>query len=37
VLCLLLAAWAEAQSLQGHKLWGLPADMDPLEGWIISA
>ncbi|WP_293660081.1 DUF429 domain-containing protein [Rhodoferax sp. OV413] len=37
VLCLLLAAWAEAQSLQGHPLWGLPADLDPLEGWIISA
>lgn len=37
VLCLLLAAWAEAQSLQGHPLWGLPSDLDPLEGWIISA
>ncbi|MEH6461438.1 DUF429 domain-containing protein [Chitinimonas sp. JJ19] len=32
VLCLLQAAWA---SQQAH--YGLPADMDVLEGWIISA
>ncbi len=32
VLCLMQAAWA---SLQPD--WGLPADLDPLEGWIISA
>jgi hypothetical protein len=37
VLCLLLAAWAQIQNVQGHPLWGLPKDMDPLEGWIISA
>lgn len=32
VLCLLQAGWA--QTKPGH---GLPADLDPLEGWIISA
>lgn len=34
VLCLLQAAWAAAQ---GAPAYGLPADMDPLEGWIASA
>jgi hypothetical protein len=37
VLCLLQAAWAEGQSQQGHPLYGLPSDLDPLEGWIVSA
>ncbi|MBE7941372.1 MULTISPECIES: DUF429 domain-containing protein [Ramlibacter] len=32
VLCLLQAAWAQAQG----EGWGLPADLDPLEGWIVS-
>ena len=32
VLCLLQAAWAAAQ-----PGYGLPADMDPLEGWIVTA
>jgi len=32
VLCLVQAAWAAAQP--GH---GLPADMDPVEGWILGA
>jgi hypothetical protein len=32
VLCLVQAAWASVQP--GH---GLPADLDPLEGWIVSA
>jgi hypothetical protein len=32
VLCLMQAAWAS-----GQPNYGLPADMDPLEGWIISA
>ena len=32
VLCLAQAAWAA-----GQTNWGLPADVDPLEGWIISA
>lgn len=31
VLCLVQAAWAVAQG--GH---GLPADVDPVEGWIVS-
>lgn len=37
VLCLLQAAWAEQQSLAGHVCYGLPTDMDPLEGWILTA
>jgi len=32
VLCLVQAAWATLQ-----PGWGLPADVDPLEGWIVSA
>jgi hypothetical protein len=32
VLCLLQAAWAADQ-----PDWGLPAGVDPLEGWIVSA
>jgi hypothetical protein len=32
VLCLVQAAWAAQQ-----PGWGLPAGVDPLEGWIISA
>ena len=32
VLCLAQAAWAA-----GRPGYGLPADMDPLEGWIVSA
>ncbi len=32
VLCLVQAAWA-----QGQENWGLPQDMDPLEGWIVTA
>jgi len=34
VLCLLQAAWAQQQ---GAPRYGLPANMDPLEGWIVSA
>lgn len=37
VLCLLQAAWAERQSLAGHACYGLPTDLDPLEGWILTA
>ena len=33
-LCLVQAAWA---SQQGGPLFGLPAGMDPLEGWIVTA
>lgn len=32
VLCLMQAGWA-----QPHPGWGLPAALDPLEGWIVSA
>jgi len=32
VLCLVQAAWAAQR-----PGWGLPADVDPLEGWIVSA
>ena len=31
-LCLLQAAWASRQ-----PRWGQPADVDPLEGWIVGA
>jgi hypothetical protein len=34
VLCLVQAAWAHAH---GAPLYGLPANLDPLEGWIITA
>ena len=34
VLCLLQAAWAQQQ---GSPRYGLPADMDALEGWIVTA
>lgn len=33
VLCLVQAAWA---AREGPPSWGLPADLDPLEGWIVS-
>ena len=36
VLCLLQAAWAHGQYVAGDELYGLPADMDPLEGWIVT-
>ena len=35
-LCLLQVAWAQQQPL-GATQFGLPPDMDPLEGWIVSA
>lgn len=34
VLCMLQAAWAMGQ---GAPHYGLPAHMDPLEGWIVTA
>lgn len=37
VLCLLQAAWAQTRHLQGAARYGLPDDMDPLEGWIVTA
>jgi hypothetical protein len=35
-LCLLQAAWAQAKHVAGDVRYGLPADVDPLEGWIIT-
>ncbi len=35
VLCLVQAAWAHQRHAQGDALYGLPADLDPLEGWIV--
>jgi hypothetical protein len=37
VLCLMQAAWAQVQRSNGNALYGLPIDMDPLEGWILTA
>ena len=37
VLCLLQAAWAQTQHEGGALCYGLPADVDPLEGWIVTA
>ena len=37
VLCLMQAAWAQGQHELGAPLYGLPPQMDPLEGWIITA
>jgi hypothetical protein len=37
VLCLMQAAWAQARHDAGDARYGLPPDMDPLEGWIVSA
>ena len=35
VLCAVQAAWAARQCAAGHPRYGLPADIDPLEGWIV--
>jgi hypothetical protein len=37
VLCLMQAAWGLNQYANGHALYGLPPDLDPLEGWIVTA
>ncbi len=37
VLCLMQAAWAHRQHMDGEPRYGLPAKVDPLEGWIITA
>ena len=37
VLCLMQAAWAQARHEAGAPDYGLPAGVDPLEGWIITA
>jgi hypothetical protein len=36
-LCLMQAAWAQQQHTAGAPLYGLPVNMDSLEGWIVSA
>ncbi|KTT21432.1 DUF429 domain-containing protein [Pseudacidovorax intermedius] len=36
-LCLMLAAWGEARAESEGPGFGLPARMDPLEGWIVGA
>ena len=36
-LCLIQAAWAHQQHMDGEPRYGLPAEVDPLEGWIITA
>ncbi len=36
VLCLVQAAWAQQQHDAGMANYGLPAEMDPLEGWILT-
>ena len=37
VLCLMQASWAHLQHLAGDALYGIPPEVDPLEGWIVSA
>ncbi|KQP13285.1 DUF429 domain-containing protein [Pseudorhodoferax sp. Leaf267] len=37
VLCLLQAGWAQRQHEEGAPRYGLPAGMDGLEGWIVTA
>jgi len=37
VLCLMQAAWAHARQLEGDAWYGLPPQLDPLEGWIVTA
>ena len=37
VLCLMQTAWAHSQQLDGDQRYGLPIQVDPLEGWIITA
>lgn len=37
VLCMLQAAWAAGRHAGGDARYGLPPDMDPLEGWIVGA
>ena len=37
VLCLLQVAWAQTKHVAGCSRYGLPANVDPLEGWIVTA
>ena len=36
-LALMQAAWAQTQHQAGTPLYGLPPDLDDLEGWIVTA
>jgi hypothetical protein len=35
LLCAVEAAWAWRRHTEGHPRYGLPDDIDPLEGWIV--
>ncbi len=35
VLCAVQAAWGLRRHEAGHRRYGLPDDLDPLEGWIV--
>ena len=35
-ICMLQAAWGARAHAQGDALYGLPPELDPLEGWIVS-
>lgn len=37
VICMMQAAWAQQQFLNGDPEYGLPPDLDRLEGWILNA
>ena len=37
VLCLMQAAWAQQRHAEGAANYGLPASIDSLEGWIVTA
>ncbi len=37
VLCLMQAAWAQQRHEAGDAHWGLSPEMDPVEGWILTA
>lgn len=37
VLCLIQTAWAQLRQREGAPRYGLPADLDALEGWIVTA
>lgn len=37
MLCLLQAGWAQLRLAEGDARAGQPQDMDPVEGWILSA
>lgn len=36
-LCLVQAAWAHREAERGAPCWGLPPQVDPIEGWILTA